>query len=55
MSSLNKNWSTFEKSGAIKDYITYRSSLSNCVGQNQGEPKNAHKDERTNNQRTEYR
>ncbi|MEG1819219.1 MAG: hypothetical protein RR069_05800 [Oscillospiraceae bacterium] len=55
MKNLNTNWSTFAKSGAIQDYISYKSNLSGNVIQNQGESKNAHKDGRSGNQRTEYR
>jgi len=55
MKNPNPLWNTFFKSGSVQDYISYKSSLSQELEQNQGESKNAHKDGRTDNQRTEYR
>lgn len=55
MNMINSNWDTFAKSGSIQDYISYKSSLSNCVEHVRGESKNAHKDGRTGNKRAEYR
>lgn len=54
MENINPMWSTFLKSGSVQDYISYKSNLSQDVEKNQGESKDAHKDGRAYNQRTEY-
>ncbi len=55
MNNLNQMWNIFTKSGSVYDYINYKNSLPQDVVKNQGELKDAHKDGRTCNQRTEYR
>lgn len=55
MNDMNSRWNIFAKSGSVYDYINYKNSLSQEVVKNQGEVKNAHKDGRSCNQRTEYR
>lgn len=55
MNKENSKWNAFTQSGAIQDYMSYKSSLSNSVTHSQGESENAHKDGRSGNQRTEYR
>lgn len=48
-------WNSFLKTGSVVDYLRYKSIQAAKNGTNVLEDKNEVQDERTDNQRTEYR